>query len=85
MSNFACEHCGTILCDSPRGYTTGCKHYPADVIDTDKQRSVIGSITDRLMMVWNYEDGFLLNREDVLRSCARSITELADEIYGEKK
>ena len=30
MSNFACEHCGTILCDSPTGYTTECEHYPME-------------------------------------------------------
>ena len=28
MSNFICEKCGTIIVDTPRGYTTGCEHYP---------------------------------------------------------
>jgi len=28
MSNFACEHCGANICDFPRGYVTGCEHYP---------------------------------------------------------
>ena len=28
MSNFACEHCGANICDSPHGYVTGCEHYP---------------------------------------------------------
>ena len=28
MSNFACEHCGANICDSPHGYVTGCDHYP---------------------------------------------------------
>lgn len=30
MSNFACEHCGANICDSPRGYVTGCEHYQKD-------------------------------------------------------
>ena len=33
MSNFTCficKHCGTYICDSPRGYVTGCEHYPKD-------------------------------------------------------
>jgi hypothetical protein len=28
MSNFYCEHCGKAICDSNRGYITGCEHYP---------------------------------------------------------
>ena len=31
MSHCTCEHCGAILTDSPRGYVTGCVHYPADI------------------------------------------------------
>ena len=27
MSDFTCEHCGANICDSPRGYVTGCEHY----------------------------------------------------------
>lgn len=30
MSNFTCPHCGTNIIDSPRGYITGCEHYPID-------------------------------------------------------
>ena len=30
MSNFACEHCGANICDSPHGYVTGCEHYPME-------------------------------------------------------
>lgn len=30
MSNFYCEHCGAVCCDSPQGYTTGCQHYLPD-------------------------------------------------------
>ena len=28
MSHFHCEHCGALIADSPRGYVTGCEHYP---------------------------------------------------------
>ena len=31
MSNFYCPECGALCLDSPRGYTTGCKHYPPDI------------------------------------------------------
>lgn len=31
MSNFACEHCKSMCYDTPRGYITGCKHYPPDL------------------------------------------------------
>jgi hypothetical protein len=30
MSNFACEHCGTVISDSETGYVTGCEHYPIE-------------------------------------------------------
>ena len=30
MSNFTCPHCGKDIIDSPRGYITGCEHYPID-------------------------------------------------------
>jgi len=28
MSNFRCDICGKNILDSPRGYVTGCPHYP---------------------------------------------------------
>lgn len=28
MSNFYCDKCGKAIIDSPRGYITGCIHYP---------------------------------------------------------
>lgn len=28
MSSFNCEHCGKPILDTPRGYVTGCEHYP---------------------------------------------------------
>lgn len=32
MSNFNCEHCGTAIIDSPRGYITSCEHYKVENI-----------------------------------------------------
>lgn len=37
MSSFLCEHCGTAIIDSPRGYVTSCEHYKAE--DINKLRS----------------------------------------------
>lgn len=31
MSNFFCEACGAYCEDTPRGYVTGCEHYPPDL------------------------------------------------------
>ena len=33
MSHFHCEHCGALIADSPRGYVTGCEHYPVPKAD----------------------------------------------------
>lgn len=30
MSNFACEHCGSVISDTNGGYVTGCSHYPLE-------------------------------------------------------
>ena len=38
MSNFNCEHCGAACIDSPRGYVTGCEHYPADIPPSQVRR-----------------------------------------------
>lgn len=35
MSSFACEKCGAIISDSPKGYVTGCEHYPKESNPTD--------------------------------------------------
>lgn len=35
MSNFECEKCGTAIIDSPRGYVTGCDHYPLSGIEAE--------------------------------------------------
>lgn len=31
MSTFNCGKCGLQCTDTPRGYITGCKHYPPDI------------------------------------------------------
>ena len=30
MSHFICEHCGAHIIDSPKGYLSGCRHYPME-------------------------------------------------------
>lgn len=30
MSSFFCPHCAAPITDSPRGYVTGCEHYPVE-------------------------------------------------------
>ncbi len=41
MSNFQCEHCGAMCCDSPAGYTTGCEHYPPDIKQVPKTKPLV--------------------------------------------
>ena len=31
MSTFNCGKCGLQCTDTPKGYITGCKHYPPDI------------------------------------------------------
>ena len=31
MNYFVCDICGAFILDSPRGYLTGCKHWPLDL------------------------------------------------------
>ena len=31
MSSFKCEICGMTCIDTPKGYITGCSHYPPDI------------------------------------------------------
>lgn len=31
MSHFTCDKCGKPIIDSPKGYVTGCEHYPMEV------------------------------------------------------
>jgi hypothetical protein len=33
VSNFICEECGAKVVDSPRGYITGCEHYPVETVE----------------------------------------------------
>ncbi len=30
MSHFYCSECGALISDSPRGYISGCPHYPLE-------------------------------------------------------
>ena len=30
MSSFKCEKCGKDIIDTPKGYITGCEHYPIE-------------------------------------------------------
>ena len=32
MSSFKCEHCNEDIIDTPKGYITGCEHYPLETI-----------------------------------------------------
>lgn len=41
MSNFKCEKCGADCLDSDRGYTTGCEHYPPDLISSTPTKDQI--------------------------------------------
>ena len=38
MSNFACEKCGAMIYDSPKGYVTYCEHYPLEVKNNQPQK-----------------------------------------------
>lgn len=31
MSSFQCEHCATVIIDTPKGRIKGCEHYPTTV------------------------------------------------------
>ena len=37
MSSFYCGKCGALCLDSERGYTSGCEHYPPDVVPTREE------------------------------------------------
>ena len=38
MSNFICEECGAKIIDSPKGYTTGCEHYPLEAVENTEPK-----------------------------------------------
>lgn len=48
MSNYYCEHCGAICADSPRGYVTGCIHYPPDTKSTNMEATILSLATDNI-------------------------------------
>lgn len=76
MSNFNCEHCGAICCDSERGYTTGCEHYPPDIAS---RRIVQASLCLRFYRRngWTREDVRKLLRDD--KRLARVMPRYFDE------
>jgi hypothetical protein len=39
MSSFMCEKCGKFILDTPKGYISGCAHYPIETAeDTPMKR-----------------------------------------------
>ena len=53
MSNFACDKCGVTCQDTPRGYITGCEHYPPNVLSDnqiDGLRCVVCNRDDQPMV-----------------------------------
>jgi len=62
MSNFACEKCGAMIYDSPKGYITYCEHYPLEVkIKNNKPQQMykIGDVyyeTKEYMAIITYVD-----------------------------
>lgn len=39
MSSFVCEHCGAEIIDTPRGYISGCEHYPLERTNAELQNA----------------------------------------------
>ena len=37
MSNFLCPDCGATIIDSPKGYETGCKHFPVEDREMERE------------------------------------------------
>lgn len=42
MSSFNCEHCGTAIIDTPRGYITSCEHHKAEDINMLRSKHLEG-------------------------------------------
>lgn len=79
MSNFNCEHCGALCCDSERGYVTGCERYPPDIGAHYMPTYLYQRFEEqgRIDQEWlakgwhfcNELDGALVHREDVKSFC----------------
>jgi hypothetical protein len=76
MSNFNCERCGALCCDSERGYVTGCEHYPPDIV---RRRIVQANLCLRFYRSagWTREDVRKLLRDD--KRLARVMPRYFDE------
>jgi hypothetical protein len=53
MSNFICEHCGKAILNSPRGYTTECKHYKLKCVNG---LSIDKKEIDRKVKLWTKQN-----------------------------
>jgi len=51
MSNFICEKCGVYCMDTPRGYVSGCEHYPPDAPTRGFGMSVVNGVCQK----WYYD------------------------------
>lgn len=69
MSSFNCEHCGTAIIDTPRGYITSCEHHKAeDITDIAKSKD---SLT-----TWNYYEKKVM---DAMRNLHKSQVDIPHE------
>ena len=46
MSSFVCSACGTLIIDSPRGYLTGCEHWPLEGQEKESGSEVVASVQE---------------------------------------
>lgn len=58
MSTFMCEKCNKTCHDTPRGYVTGCKHYPPDTDATNHLYKEFLETRKALEDLWKV-DGFV--------------------------
>jgi len=63
MSSFTCNKCGETIIDTPRGYTTGCQHYPLERQKkvhieplTEEQKEKVYELARRLAYGTTWED-----------------------------
>jgi len=58
MSSFKCEKCNKVCHDTPRGYVTGCKHYPPDIAAVNHMHKRYLETRKALEDLWKV-DGFV--------------------------
>lgn len=56
MSNFICEKCSQTCYDTPRGYVTGCKHYPPDIAAVNYMHKRYLETRNTLEELWLMDD-----------------------------